>query len=392
MDLIPFSISEFSLETYLIKVSIRSRIIYWIIILTVISLIALLPFIYVDVSVQARGYFQADIEKQIIFAPLQGKVAYSSIHNGSPVRKGDTLLIIDKEASLARRTSLIQSMNENNASINDLEKLTGMSYKEYGISIEGLVSRRYSAEAANFRNQYLTQLQKFMKKKTEHDRNEVLFQQQIIARTEYENSLFSLNSEKNNLIQIQVSQKSIWQNDLTLRKNDSVKLKSDLQQVTEELNDRVILAPTDGEIIQSADIQTGSMVSSGQKLVEISPEGNLVATCFVKPGDIGFIHEKQSVRIQVDAFNHNEWGTLDGQIIDISDDMIVENGSVASFRIKCKPQKTYLTLKNGYKAQIRKGMSLSTRIFVIRRSLLHLLFDKVDKWFNPYMNVKQQQS
>ena len=147
-----------------------------------------------------------------------------------------------------------------------------------------------------------------------------------------------------------------------MRRNESVKLLADLKQCAEELTNRIVLAPISGEIIQSSDIQTGSIVSPGQKIAEISPEGELVATCFVKPADIGLIHEKQKVKIQVDAFNYNEWGMLQGDIIDISDDMIIENGSTAYFRIKCKPEKTFLSLKNGYKADIKKGMSLNTRI------------------------------
>lgn len=152
-----------------------------------------------------------------------------------------------------------------------------------------------------------------------------------------------------------------------MRKNESVKLRADLKQFSEELSNRIVLAPVSGEIIQSSDIQTGSLVTPGQKVAEISPEGELVATCFVKPTDIGLIHEKQKVKIQVDAFNYNDWGMLQGEIIDISDDMIVENGSVAYFRVKCKPEKTYLSLKNGMKAEIKKGMSLNTRIVVIRQ-------------------------
>ncbi len=81
---------------------------------------------------------------------------------------------------------------------------------------------------------------------------------------------------------------------------------------------------------------------------------------------------------------------LKGNIVDISDDIIVENGSMAYFRVKCKPEKTFLSLKNGYKAEIKKGMSLNTRIIVTRRSLYHLLFDKADKWFNPYTYVKDR--
>jgi Multidrug resistance efflux pump len=217
----------------------------------------------------------------------------------------------------------------------------------------------------------------------------LLYNQQIIPKIDYENSLFLLSSEKDNLDQILLSQKSLWQSDLTIRKNDSVKLLADLKQCSEELTNRIVLAPISGEIIQSSDMQTGSIVTSGQKIAEISPDGEMVATCFVKPADIGLIHEKQKVKIQVDAFNYNEWGMLEGDIIDISDDMIIENGSTAYFRVKCKPEKTFLSLKNGYKADIKKGMSLNTRILVIRRSLYHLLFDKVDSWFNPYKYVKE---
>jgi HlyD family secretion protein len=279
---------------------------------------------------------------------------------------------------------------ENDSSITDLEKLTKIFSLENNPAHLGLITQRYKAEFENLRNQQMIQFQKYQKKKTEHDRNATLYHQQIIPETEYENSLYLLNSEKDNLNQLLLSQKSLWQNDLTMRRNETVTLRADLKQCSEELTNRIILAPTGGEIIQSSDFQTGSIVTPGQKIAEISPEGDLVATCFVRTADIGLIHEKQKVKIQVDAFNFNEWGMLKGDIVDISDDMIVENGSAAYFRIKCKPEKTFLSLKNGYKADIKKGMSLNTRILVIRRSLFHLLFDKADKWFNPYTYSKEK--
>ena len=351
--------------------------------------IAILPFIYVDVSVQARGFFQSDIEKQVVYIPLQGKIIYTSIHNGGSVNKGDTLLIIDTESIMARHASLVQSIAENESSMLDLEKLSNIYSLEDQPVDNGLITQRYKAEFANFINQRSIQFQKCEKKKSEHTRNEILYHQEIIPKSEYENSLFMLNSEKDNLNQILISQKSLWQNDLTLRKNDSVRLLADLKQCLEELTNRIVIAPTSGEIIQSSDILPGSIVTPGQKIAEISPEGELIATCFVKPADIGLIHEKQKVKIQVDAFNFNEWGMLQGNIIDISDDMILENGSAAYFRVKCKPEKKFLSLKNGYKAEIKKGMSLNIRILVTRRSLYHLLFDKADKWFNPYTYVKE---
>ena len=384
MELIPFSISEFTIEAYLIKVTTRSRIIYWLIIGMILSGIAVLPLVYVDVTVQARGYFLSEIEKQMVYTPFQGRISSISLHNGESVSLGDTLFIIETESIKAQQSSIIHSLAENDSSIADLDKLTKINaWGEKGQHLV-LITLRYKAEFENVRKQQNIQFQKYQKKKAENDRNEILYKQQLIPKIDYENSVFLVNSEKENLDQILVSQRSLWQSDLTARRNESVKLHADLKQYSEELTNRIVLATTDGEIIQSSDIQMGSMVSAGQKMAEISPKGDLIATCFVKPSDIGMIHEKQEVKIQVDAFNYNEWGMLKGEIIDISDDMLVENGSQAFFRVKCKPERTSLSLKNGVKADIRKGMSLNTRIIIIRRSLFHLLFDKSDSWFNPY--------
>lgn len=389
MDLIPSRLINYTMETYLVKITTRSRIIYWIIIGMIVFGISILPFIFVDVSVQARGYFQSDIEKQVVYIPYQGKIVFSTIRNGDRVTKGDTLLIIESETIRAQQDALSQSIAENNASISDLEKLTKIDSLENQLIHKGLLTQRYKAEFANLRSQQIIQFQKYKKKKTEHERNELLHKQKIIPEIDYENSLFALSLERDNLNQILLYQKSLWQSDLSMRRNDKVKLLADFEECTEELNNRKVLVPTSGEIIQSSDIQIGSIVSPGQKIAEISPDGELIATCFVKPADIGLIHEKQKVRIQVDAFNYNEWGMLQGEIIDISDDMIVENGSTAYFRIKCKPVHTYLSLKNGYKADIKKGMSLNARIVVIQRSIYNLLFDKADKWFNPYTYKKE---
>ena len=123
MELIPFNMSDYTLESYLLRISSKSRIIYWIIILITIGSISLLPFIYVDVSVQTRGLIQSEIEKQKIYTPFHGRISYSKIKNGVKVRKGDTLLIIDSETLKAQKTAVENKINENESSVSDLEKL-----------------------------------------------------------------------------------------------------------------------------------------------------------------------------------------------------------------------------------------------------------------------------
>jgi HlyD family secretion protein len=47
-----------------------------------------------------------------------------------------------------------------------------------------------------------------------------------------------------------------------------------------------------------------------------------------------------------------------------------------------------MTLKNGYNAQLKKGMTFSIRFMVVRRTLFQLLYDKMDNWLNPNITNK----
>lgn len=391
MKLYPYSNLQSSLEAYSITITTRSRIIYWIIIGAITLTLVALPLIYVDISVQARGFFQPDIEKQIVNAPFSGRVLFSSVHTGKKINKGDTLLIIDSESLKSQKEVLDNMISENGASISDLDELTCMDPLRENILSRDLKTKRYYSESANFRKQHYIQLQKLKKTETDHERSTLLHRQKLIPDADYENSLYALNVEKENLNQILLSQKSAWQTDLTQRRNDAVRLDAELKQVEEELKNRIVLSPVDGEIIQSAEIQKGGFVSYNQMIVEISPDGELLATCFVKPSDIGMLYENQPVLIQVDAFKYNEWGMLKGHIADISDDMILEGNSDAFFRVRCALENKSLMLKNGYRAEMKKGMSMTARMLVTRRSLFNLLFDKADKWFNPYMNNRNEE-
>ncbi|MCK5402204.1 MAG: secretion protein HlyD, partial [Flavobacteriaceae bacterium] len=87
-------------------------------------------------------------------------------------------------------------------------------------------------------------------------------------------------------------------------------------------------------------------------------------------------------KFQLDAFNYNQWGMLEGKVIEIDKNITVQNNA-SFFKVRCSLYTKQLQLKNGYKTNISKGMTLTTRYFITRRSLYDLLFDKVDDWFNP---------
>jgi HlyD family secretion protein len=90
-----------------------------------------------------------------------------------------------------------------------------------------------------------------------------------------------------------------------------------------------------------------------------------------------------TVRLQIAAYNYNEWGLLDAKVLRVSDDVVI-TGEQAHYVVVCRLAKAHLELPNGYRGDLRKGMNVQARFIVARRSLWQLLYDKIDDWINPH--------
>ncbi len=386
MELLPKEWSDRILASYLCKVSTRSKIIYWVIIIVIVTVLLCLPLIYVDVAVRSRGFFQSGIERQPILAPCNGKVVFSAISTGKSVARGDTLMVIGSEAITAELSSIEQRKKENNSSIDDLIKLLTIRLSDTKVSQVNLGTHLYHAEYRSLARLIDLQAQSYHRQKSEFLRAKKLFEQKVISDAEYEAAYYAFRLEQQNLAQVLAQTIAKWELDLAQRRIDSITLDAEYRRCTEELKNRILIAPLSGEIIQSRDIQTGSLVYSSQHVGEISPNGEIVGICYVSPEDIGIIRTGLKVVIEVDALKYTEWGLLDARITDISDDLIIDEGQSAYFRVECKPERNYLSLKNKVVAELKKGMTFNARIVITERSLFNLLFDKMDDWLNPYKN------
>ncbi|MRS02190.1 HlyD family efflux transporter periplasmic adaptor subunit [bacterium] len=386
MKYIPKELIDKVLEGYIGKVTTRSRLIYWVVIIILVTAIIAMPLVYVDVAVPARGIFQSEIERQPIYAPNNGQVVQTAIKKGKLVNKGDTLLTIGSDAIQAELLAVNQRIDENNLAIQDLNCLLTVKLLKDKISLSHIVTKRYYAEYINLSRLLALQAQTYHQIKSDYERKKTLHEQKIIADADYEVSYFNFRAEEEKLNQSVAQALAKWELDLAQRKNDSIILHAELQRCNEEIKNRFVLAPLSGTIIQSADIQRGTFVYNNQQIAEITPVGDIQALCYVSPGDIGLVRPGLPVLLQVDALKYTEWGSLKANIIDVSNDLIIDNNQSAYFRIICKPEQDYLSLKNGVRADIIKGMSFNARIVVTQRSLFNLMFDKVDDWLNPYTN------
>lgn len=115
----------------------------------------------------------------------------------------------------------------------------------------------------------------------------------------------------------------------------------------------IITAPISGRLIDFSGIQKGNYIITGQEIGSISPDKSLVVETYVSPKDIGFIHQNQQVKLQMDTYNYNQWGLLTGKVIQSALD--TESEQII--------QKTLIDFKNKGRTMIIIAHRLSTIAF-----------------------------
>jgi len=242
---------------------------------------------------------------------------------------------------------------------------------------------------AIYRQSFFTYLQKlseaqnvYNKAKQAHDRQLKLYQEKVIAAMEFENFQFELKKAEDARAQLKETQRSQWQSELKTLQEEKNELESQLVRIQKEKALLTITAPVSGTLQNLTGVYVGSNVFANQELGQISPDTSMLVIAYVQPNDIGFIKKDMNVRLQVDAFNYNQWGMATGKVIAVPQDIkIIDNKPV--FEVRCSLNKDFLQLKSGYKGFLKKGMTLQARFIVTERSLWQLMYDKVDDWVNP---------
>jgi hemolysin D len=86
-----------------------------------------------------------------------------------------------------------------------------------------------------------------------------------------------------------------------------------------------LVAPIDGIVQQMAVTTIGQVVTTGQQLMLIAPQGGaLRAEVFVSNADIAFVKRGQVAEIKIDAFPFTKYGTIQARVEKIAADAIEE--------------------------------------------------------------------
>jgi membrane fusion protein, peptide pheromone/bacteriocin exporter len=380
-QLFPAEIVENTSEAYMPKVTVRSQIIYTSAMLALLLVFASLPFVKVDVSVQSPGIIRTVAERNELKPLISGTLSSVKVKENQTVKEGQVLYSLKTDMLDSKlRLNDFQTVEKQNL-IHDLSILSVLDSASI-FRVKSLKSTLYAQQFSQFKYQLMENLQQQRKIKKELDVDRKLYEQKVIAMREYDEKDYAYNrliGEYRSSIERQLSQ---WQGELNSHRINISELEAQRNQIIEEKELYTIKAPVSGTVQQLAGKYVGSYLQAGESLGIISPDSNLLVECYVRPNDIGFLKKDMNVKMQIDAFNYNDWGLAKGQIIDVANDFVMMNDQPV-FRVKCLLATKELHLKSGYIGKIKKGMTIRARFVVTERTLYQLLYDKVDDWVNP---------
>jgi len=380
-QIFPKEIIENTVEVHQFKHTNKSKIIYGIILISLIAALVSLPFIKITIYNTSQGLIRPDKERILLQSSTNGKVVFHQLRNNFQVKKGDTLLMINNLAITQKIDNTVSQLNETKIFINDLELLSNLK------TISNKLHSLKFKQEYNFYKQKLSELNtRFQKIKEDFNRSLKLFEKGVISKMELENSKLAYDLALNAIHQYKKQQNSTWQGQLVNHQNQLKELQNNQIQLEETNKLSIIKAPVSGTLLNVKGIEKGSFIQNGIQLAEISPTSDLIVECYINPIDIGLLKKDNKVNFQVSAFNYNQWGLATGKITTIGNDVQMINNT-PMFKVFCTLNQDFLQLKSGFKGQLKKGMLVNARFEITERTLFDLLYDKMDDWVNPSSQV-----
>ncbi len=100
-----------------------------------------------------------------------------------------------------------------------------------------------------------------------------------------------------------------------------------------------------------------------------------------------FVAKGMAASIKIDTFNFQKYGMIDGEVIQISKDSIIDEQLGMVYKMRVKPKKTSLIVE-GKKIEITAGMTLTSEVNVGKRRIIEFFIYPLIKYLDEGMSVR----
>ena len=154
-------------------------------------------------------------------------------------------------------------------------------------------------------------------------------------------------------------------------------LSESLPRLEERVSRTVIRAPMEG-IVSRLNFRTpGGFVNTGDVMLELVPTGEaLIIEARIMPQDISRIRLDDAVRIRLSAYDSAKYGTVDGRVIQISPDAVVDerNQGASHYLVDVAIEGDLVLEETGQAITFIPGMTATVDVLSGKRTVLEYIW------------------
>jgi hemolysin D len=409
------------------------RIVFWIVVATILFFGIWFVFGKVDIVVSARGTVIPDGDVKVLQPLDTGVVSAILCKEGDFVRRGQVLMEIDPsitapelesknkaldflelelgrlESTLSHRRFAPTDRRHDSAVVRrqqELQQSTAASLERQLESKKAELRRieeeirATRQEKANAESQLDIALSKEQRLKTVLD---------IIARSEYDKAAEDLLRLRNSVEQADskgeqlMHQKSQATQDMVFleesfkvsalkefaeKQKQLTEIRAEIDKTSFRNEKQRILAPVDGHVSSLLFHTTGGVVTPAQKLMTLVPlTAPLVIKATVLNKDIGFIKDRMPVSVKIDTFDFQKYGILKGVTRSVAKHSSENEKLGPVYEVFITPLQTRLRI-DGAETSIASGMSLTAEIKVGKRRIIEFFIYPLIKYLDEGIKVR----
>ncbi|MBD2020532.1 HlyD family type I secretion periplasmic adaptor subunit [Leptolyngbya sp. FACHB-36] len=179
---------------------------------------------------------------------------------------------------------------------------------------------------------------------------------------------------------------------LSQRREELTKKSGELAIAQKQQKEReTVSAPFDGTVYNVK--VTQGPVQQGEELLSILPKNqDLVLEVKVLNRDIGFIREGMRAKVKLATFPYQEFGIVDGEVLQVSPDAVVERDETGRelgpvFLTRVRLNKDTINVR-GKDVKLTPGMAATAEIVTRQKSVLTFLIEPVTRRFSEAFSVR----
>ena len=403
-------------------------LVVWLVALLLVVALAWSYFGRIDIVAVANGKISTEGSTKVIQPAVSGVVTSINVHEGQRVKKGETVLALDKTTAEKDVATVNQSLNTarverdilrrlavgsntddiiNNA---DLPDETKAMLRQFASSQTALSAARQQAVNSTISN-YQQQLQFNQQAKHQLETNaqnlknrKAEIEKQLpnvnpVDKLRLQNELSNIDqritsadsavlgqnqqllqsqsalTQAQNQSQTQIAEtNSAFNNQIITAEKRIIELENNLVKAKQILAQTTITAPVDGTVLSLTVKTIGGVVNAGQQLAQIVPEkAPLYVDAALDNQDVGFVKPGQRVVVKVATYPFQRYGYLEGTVENISPDAIQDDKKGLIYKAKIKLNDDKSSKQNQLK--LLPGMSVSAEITTGQRRIIEFFLD-----------------